>query len=78
MPNYLKTLCSWEIEILPEGSRNIRNGLAELLKKVGFKKDGDWNDGVFTVSSDFSEGNPYDTLKIYFMAGDIINTPLSR
>lgn len=76
MSEDLETLCSWEIEILPEGSEDMMSDIAALLVKVGFKKEGDWNDGVFTISSVFSKGQRYDTLKIDFKGEYPDKTPL--
>jgi hypothetical protein len=57
-------LFSWEIKCLSEHLDNIRHDLASLLEKAGFKKNGDWNNGFFTVTSAFDKGRYSSTLTL--------------
>jgi hypothetical protein len=79
MVNGLETLCSWELEMLPNGSDEIINDLNVTLARAGFKKfekEGYWDNKTFRVFPIFLEGRPYYKLKIDFKGIGLTTTPL--
>ncbi len=57
-------LYSWEIGILSEHIEKITHDLASLLEKAGYKKNGDWTDGFFTITPILDRERNHSTLTL--------------